>query len=68
MCSAKPPVAITLASIGLLSTAFTIVLSVIPGEDEPNKLRAIAKVLLSTAILIGIGVAIYLRAERRRRR
>ncbi len=62
------PVAITLATIGLLSTAFTIVLSVIPGEDEPNKVLAIAKVLISTAILIGIGVAIFLRAERKRRR
>ena len=62
------PVATTLAAIGLLSTAFTIVLSVIPGEDEPNKLLAIAKVLISTAILIGIGVAIFLRAEHKRRR
>ena len=62
------PVAITLASIGLLSTALTIILSVIPGEDEPNKPLAVAKVLISTAVLIGIGVAIYLRAERNRRK
>ncbi|HZD48109.1 MAG TPA: APC family permease [Silvibacterium sp.] len=62
------PVATTLAVIGLLSTALTIVLSVIPGEDEPNKLLAVAKVLISTAILIGIGVAIFLRAERKRTR
>jgi amino acid transporter len=61
------PVATTLAVIGLLSTALTIVLSVIPGEDEPHKLLAIAKVLISTAVLIGIGVAIFLRAERKRR-
>ncbi|MBV8629720.1 MAG: APC family permease [Silvibacterium sp.] len=61
------PVAITLASIGLLSTTLTIVLSVIPSADEPNKPLAIAKVLISTAVLIGIGVAIFLRAERKRR-
>ena len=60
------PVAITLASIGLLSTAFTILLSVIPSADEPNKPLAIAKVLISTAVLIGIGAAIFLRAVRRR--
>jgi glutamate:GABA antiporter len=62
------PVAITLVFIGLLSTAFTIVLSVIPSADEPNKPLAIAKVLISTAVLIAIGVAIYIRAVRKRRR
>jgi amino acid transporter len=62
------PVATALAVIGLLSTALTIVLSVIPGDDEPHKLLAVAKVLISTAILIGVGVAIFLRAERKRRR
>ena len=62
------PVATALATIGLLSTALTIVLSVIPGEDEPHKLLAVAKVLISTAVLIGIGVAIFLRAERMRRK
>jgi glutamate:GABA antiporter len=62
------PVATTLAVIGFLSTGLTIVLSVIPGEDEPNKLLAVAKVLISTAVLIAIGVAIFLRAERKRRR
>jgi amino acid transporter len=62
------PVATALAIIGFLSTGLTIVLSVIPGEDEPHKLLAVAKVLISTAILIGIGVAIFLRAERKRRR
>ena len=62
------PVATVLAIIGFLSTGLTIVLSVIPGEDEPHKLLAVAKVLISTAVLIGIGVAIFLRAERKRRR
>src|SRR5271156_5076197 len=61
-------VAITLAVMVFLSTGLTIVLSVIPGEDEPNKRLAVAKVLISTAVLIGIGVAIFLRAERKRRK
>lgn len=60
------PVDTALAVIGLLCTALTIVLSVIPGDDEPNKLLAVAKVLISTAVLIGIGVAIFIRAERKR--
>jgi glutamate:GABA antiporter len=61
-------VATALAIIGFLSTSLTIVLSMIPGEDEPHELLAVAKVLISTAILIGIGVAIFLRAESRRRK
>jgi amino acid transporter len=53
------PVAIALAVIGFSSTAFTIVLSVIPPDEEPNKPLAIAKVLLSTAVLILAGIAAY---------
>jgi amino acid transporter len=54
------PVAITLASIGFLSTAITIVLSTIPSADEPNKPQAIAKVIGGTAVLVGMGVAVFL--------
>lgn len=54
------PVAIALASIGLLSTAITIVLSVIPAGDEINKPLAVAKVLGGTAALVGLGVAVFL--------
>jgi amino acid transporter len=54
------PVAIALASIGLLSTLVTIVLSVIPSAEETNKPLAIAKVLGSTAVLVGLGVALFL--------
>ncbi|MGD0891879.1 MAG: APC family permease [Terracidiphilus sp.] len=53
------PVAIALASVGLLSTAITIVLSVIPSAEETNKPLAIAKVLGATAVLIGMGVALF---------
>ena len=62
------PVATALAIIGFLSTGLTIVLSVIPSADEPNKPLAITKVLVSTAALIGIGIAIFLCSERKRRR
>jgi glutamate:GABA antiporter len=61
------PVAVALAFIGLLSTAATIVLSVIPGSDETNKPLAVAKVLGATMLLIGAGVIVFL-TERRRAR
>ncbi len=62
------PVAIALASIGLVSTAITIVLSVIPGADETNKPLAVLKVVGSTAVLLGIGVAIFVAAHHKARR
>ncbi len=61
------PVAMGLASLGLVSTAVTIVLSVIPGNDEPNKPLAVAKVLGATMVLVGAGVVVFV-AERRRTR
>ncbi len=58
------PVAILLASMGMVSTALTIVLSVIPAGDEPDKPLAVAKVIGGTSILIGAGVVVFL-LERR---
>jgi amino acid transporter len=57
------PVAIVLASIGLMSTAATIVLSTIPGADEVDKPLAVAKVLGGTLVLVGLGVAVFLYAR-----
>jgi amino acid transporter len=54
------PVAIALASIGLVSTAVTIVLSTIPAADEANKPLAVLKWVGGTALLIGIGVGVFL--------
>ncbi len=62
------PVAITLASIGLVSTALTIVLSVFPAGDETNKPLAIAKVVGGTLVLVGAGVAVFLASRRKGRR
>jgi hypothetical protein len=62
------PVAIALASIGLASTIATIVLSTIPGEDEPHKALAIVKVVGGTAALAGAGVAIFLWGSYKSRR
>src|SRR5581483_11911085 len=54
------PVAIVLASLGLLSTGATIVLSAFPASDDPNKALAVAKVLGSTAVLVSVGVIVFL--------
>jgi hypothetical protein len=62
------PVAIALASMGFLSTAITIVLSVIPSADETNKPLAVAKVIGGTAALVGLGVAVFLFSQWKARR
>ena len=62
------PVAVVLASLGLLTTLLTIVLSVIPPDEEPNKPLAVVKVLGSTIFLVCAGVAIYYASNRRLRR
>ena len=53
------PVAIALASIGMVSTAVTIVLSAIPGADETNKTLAVVKVVGGTMVLVGAGVVVF---------
>lgn len=60
-------VAIPLAWIGLLSTLITIVLSVIPGEDELHKTQAIVKILVLTLALVGAGVAVFAAGKRQAR-
>jgi glutamate:GABA antiporter len=57
------PVAIVLASIGLLSTAITIALSIIPSADETNRPLAVAKVVGGTMALVGLGVGVFLFAR-----
>ena len=61
-----PTVAITLACIGFLSTALTIVLSTIPAPDDANPPLAVAKVLLSTLAVILTGLAVFAIGRRRK--
>lgn len=63
----KRPIAIALALIGFASTAATIVLSLIPGADQPNKVLAVVKVVGATLAQLGLGVAVFV-AEKRRAR
>jgi amino acid transporter len=61
------PVAVLLASVGLITTLLTIVLAVVPPDDEPHKGAAIAKVIGSTLLLVGGGVAVFLTRKWRTR-
>ncbi len=61
------PVAILLASVGLITTVLTIVLAIVPPDDEPHKGVAIAKVIGSTLVLVSAGVAVFLTGKRRRK-
>ena len=56
------------ALVGLLATLGAIVLSLVPRADEPNRLLAVGKVVLMTALLLAPGAALYLNRSRRRAR
>ena len=61
----KAPVAIALGLVGFVATGATIVLSLIPGADQPNKVLAVVKVVGATLVQLGVGIGIFV-AERRR--
>jgi MFS family permease len=56
---------LSLACVGLLSTACTIVLSLFPAEDDAHPTATFLKVVIMTLVLLGAGIAIY-RSSRRR--
>jgi amino acid transporter len=53
------PVAKLVAVIGLMTTTFTIGLSLIPQPDEPDKLLAVVKIVGLSGLLVLIGGWIY---------
>ncbi len=53
------PVAVLLASLGLLSTSATIVLSLFPAEEEPHPLAALLKIVVMTVILLAAGAGVF---------
>jgi len=58
-------VAKLVATVGFLTTAFTIALSLIPQPDEPNKPLALFKVVGGCGALVAIGAGIYAAGKRR---
>lgn len=59
------PVAITLAAIGFVVTAVSIVLACIPPDDEPNKTLAVVKIVGASVALVAIGAAVYAVGKRK---
>jgi amino acid transporter len=57
-------VAVLLAVLGFLTTTAAIVLASIPPDEEPDKTVAVVKVVGGSAVLLGIGIAIYLAGRR----
>jgi len=60
------PVAIALASLGLVVTTVSIALALIPAADEANKLLAVTKVAGLTILLMAGGALVYFLGTRRR--
>jgi hypothetical protein len=53
------------ATLGFLTTALTIILSLIPQPDEPNKPLALFKIVGGTAALLLLGIGIYVAGRQR---
>ena len=60
--------AILLACLGFVSTSAAIVLALFPAEDDPNKSRSVAKLVILTFLLVGSGVLVYWMEKRQRAR
>ena len=60
-----PIVAKLAAIVGFLTTTLTIVLSVVPQPDEPNKPLAVLKVVGGSLLLLLIGAGIYWAGKRK---
>jgi amino acid transporter len=58
-------VAKLVATLGFLTTTLTIVLSLVPQPDEPNKPLALLKIVGGTGVLVLIGMWIYRAGKRR---
>jgi glutamate:GABA antiporter len=59
------PVAQLISVVGFATTTLTIVLSLLPPPDEPNKPLAVLKIVGLTGLLILIGVGIYWAGKKR---
>lgn len=57
------PIARLVAVVGLLTTVFTIALSVLPPPDEPNKPLAVLKIVGLSGILVLMGVMVFYRPK-----
>jgi amino acid transporter len=61
-----PAVAVSLAALGFMTTSATIVLALVPAEDEANKALAVIKVAGLTLLLVGAGALVYFLGQNKR--
>jgi amino acid transporter len=59
------PVAMALATVGFVTTCAVIVGSIVPDASEPNKLWAVGKIVVLSAVLLGGGLALYVAGKKR---
>jgi amino acid transporter len=59
------PVAVVISVVGFLTTTLTIVLSLVPQPDEPNKPLAVLKVVGGSTVLLAVGAWLYWTGKRR---
>jgi amino acid transporter len=59
------PVATVMGTVGFVATAVVIVASAIPDASEPNKVLAVAKVVVLSIVLVGGGAGLYWIGKRR---
>jgi amino acid transporter len=59
------PVAIFISCLGFATTTATILLSLLPQPDEPNKPLAVLKIVGLTGVLVLVGAWIYFAGKRR---
>jgi amino acid transporter len=59
------PIARLVSIVGLLTTSFTIVVSLIPQPDDPHKVMSVIKVVGSTVVLLAVGVWLYWSGKKR---
>jgi glutamate:GABA antiporter len=62
------PVAMVVATIGFVTTLITIALSLVPSPDDPNKALTLAKVVVGSVVLLGVGAGLYAAGSRRAHR
>jgi len=56
---------VALSAVGFLTTVASIVLALFPAEEEPHKAFAVAKILVSTALLLAAGLFVYRSGKKR---
>jgi amino acid transporter len=57
---------IAAAVVGLITTSVSLLLSLFPADDDPNKVLAVVKVVGLSALMVGSGIAVYVAGSRRK--